>query len=407
MLCPACDDVEQLRKGALAYARALGYASITATPEYKSMYPSVAEAQTRASSYVARAERKRRAGLARADSEADQIRHCYFASLLKEFNRIAFDGRPADEPTCRRCKCAGSSDTWGRHAATKRNPTGRLHRLCPACHELNQRRKAALEQAQARGYASVANTPEYKRIQLEREASQQGRTLSTYLSTAERKRHAEMLRTDSEAHRIRRRYFDSLLLEFNRIERTRPEIMAETRKEDATMYRAYYALNAQQEVARHMAWKAANPERVMQYDENRTGRIKAMDNGTLTVPVIRELKARALRCAYCDNPFDVAREKQTDHVVALCHGGEHSRRNIVIACQRCNGRKARLTYDEWLDRIEPAHHGRAEALYFERYGDAGQAAVGATAQPDEKVGSFVGLVAADATWANVASTCGN
>ena len=117
------------------------------------------------------------------------------------------------------------------------------------------------------------------------------------------------------------------------------------------------------------------------------GRIKAMDDGTLTVQVVRELKAQASRCAYCDDPFVLAGEKQTDHMVALCHGGEHSRRNVVVVCRRCNGRKARLTYAEWLDRIEPAHRRRVAALFSQRYG------AGAGARPDAKVGTLVDLVA--------------
>ena len=151
--------------------------------------------------------------------------------------------------------------------------------------------------------------------------------------------------------------------------------MDEGRAAAAAQYRAFYALNSQQEIERHMAWKAANPERVLQHDEARADRIKAGSDGTLTAPVVRELKAAAVRCAYCDEPFLFAREKQTDHMIAVCHGGEHSRRNVVIVCRRCNGNKASLTYGDWLDRIAPQHRGRAMAPFNQRYG------LGAVARP--------------------------
>ena len=114
---------------------------------------------------------------------------------------------------------------------------------------------------------------------------------------------------------------------------------------------------------------------------------------------IQEAKAAASRCAYCDCAFEDA-QKQTDHMVALCHGGEHSLRNVVIVCRRCNGRKARLTYAQWLDRIEPKHLERAAALLDERYGS------GTPARQDDAFGSLVGLVAVGATRAPGASAVG-
>ena len=113
-------------------------------------------------------------------------------------------------------------------------------------------------------------------------------------------------------------------------------------------------------------FKATHPELVIQYQEIRTDRIKVMDDGTLTLPVVRQLKAKASRCAYCDCPFEDA-EKQTDHMVALCHGGEHSLRNIVIVCSGCNGRKASLTYEQWIDRVDPRHKVRVHRLWLKRY----------------------------------------
>ena len=46
----------------------------------------------------------------------------------------------------------------------------------------------------------------------------------------------------------------------------------------------------------------------------------------------------------------------------VCLGGEHSRRNIVIVCPRCNGKKHTLSYAQWIDHVEPEHRPRVVAL---------------------------------------------
>ena len=55
-------------------------------------------------------------------------------------------------------------------------------------------------------------------------------------------------------------------------------------------------------------------------------------------------------------------------MVAVVLGGAHSLRNIVIVCPACNGKKGRLTYPEWIERVAPEHRWRVAALYVERYG---------------------------------------
>ena len=42
-------------------------------------------------------------------------------------------------------------------------------------------------------------------------------------------------------------------------------------------------------------------------------------------------------------------------------------RNIVIVCSPCNGRKASLTYEQWIERVEPEHRGRVISLRLKRY----------------------------------------
>ena len=272
--------------------------------------------------------------------------------------------------------------------------------MCPVCDAREAERNIATALARGRGYLDAGNTPEYKRMQREREAARQGRVLPDYIPQAEKERRAALLRADGEAHRIRRRYFRVLLLEWNQIVLTSPDVVDENRERNAAKSREYYHRNLQRSRRKTAMYKAAHPEWALQHEETRQDRIKAMDDGTLTAQVIRELKAQASRCAYCDDPFVLAGEKQTDHMVALCHGGEHSRRNVVIVCRRCNGRKARLTYAEWLDRIEPEHRARAAALFYLRYG------AGAVARPAPHVGTLVDLVATGAPGAPPTATWG-
>ncbi|MCX6629260.1 MAG: HNH endonuclease signature motif containing protein [Candidatus Solibacter sp.] len=105
---------------------------------------------------------------------------------------------------------------------------------------------------------------------------------------------------------------------------------------------------------------------MVEHEQTRQARIDASCDGSATKENIQKAKSGASRCAYCDCPFEDA-QKQTDHMVALCHGGEHSLRNIVIVCSVCNGRKASLTYEQWIDRVEPEHRQRVVSLWLKRY----------------------------------------
>lgn len=224
-----------------------------------------------------------------------------------------------------------------------------------------------MAQAQARGYAGVANTPEYKRMQHEREASKQGRTLCGYVPQEERARVTAVRISEDGAKRVRRRFIRSLLNEFNRIAAsTFPEVTSALRKEQAAQARKDYQKNLAQERLRTATYKAAHPETVSCYHETRQERIDATCDGTVTAVSLQETKAKASRCAYCDCPFEDA-QKQTDHMVALCHGGEHSLRNIVIVCRPCNARKASLTYEQWIERVEPEHRGQVQRLWIARH----------------------------------------
>jgi 5-methylcytosine-specific restriction endonuclease McrA len=219
--------------------------------------------------------------------------------------------------------------------------------------------------------AGYWHSPEYKRLQGELDAAKEGRVLCAYVSREERARvaaiGAAVRISEDGAKRVRRRFIRSLLKEFNRIAAsTFPEVASALRQESAAHSRKRYQKDAAQERLRTATYKATHRDQMVEHEQTRQARIDATCDGSATKESIREAKAAASRCAYCDCPFEDAR-KQTDHMVALCHGGEHSLRNIVIVCRLCNARKASLTYEQWIDRVEPEHRGRVQRLWVARH----------------------------------------
>ena len=270
-------------------------------------------------------------------------------------------------PSCRRCRIVRPVvDGWPR---SPRN--GRLKRVCADCDAAVQKRREANTAARATGYADRTHTPEYKRMQRERAAAEAGRSLCDYVPQVEREgQAAERLaraRADAGADRIRRRYVASMLKELNRIALAFPEVDAELRGRHAAYSRSHYRKTLARSRSKTAMYKAAHVERVEGYHRNRRERIETTDDGTISVTAIKKLKARAAHCAYCNAPLSGAIEKQTDHMIPLCRGGEHSQRNVVIVCRSCNARKASLSYAEWIERIEPEHRARVERIYAERW----------------------------------------
>jgi 5-methylcytosine-specific restriction endonuclease McrA len=254
--------------------------------------------------------------------------------------------------TCTKCGC---NPTYVNVSAT----------LCHACYISDRREKRIARKAA--GVRKSYESAGYRRLQGEREAARQGRILRDYVPREERARVAAVRISEDGAKQVRRRFVRTLLKEFNRIAAsTFPEVASVLRKEQAAQARRDYQKNLIQERVRTATYKAAHPETVSCYNETRQERIDATCDGTVTAVSLQVTKAAASRCAYCNCPFEDA-QKQTDHMVALCHGGEHSLRNIVIVCRPCNARKASLTYEQWIDRVEPEHRGRVQRLWIARH----------------------------------------
>lgn len=67
----------------------------------------------------------------------------------------------------------------------------------------------------------------------------------------------------------------------------------------------------------------------------------------------RALLASDPHCAYCGDELTL-RNSSIDHIVPRAAGGSSEQSNIVLACRRCNFRKADLRSDEllaWTNRV--------------------------------------------------------
>jgi len=240
--------------------------------------------------------------------------------------------------------------------------------LCPACDERAEAARKRTEAAKAAGYRCWANTPEYKRLQREAEAAKRGRLAVPYIPQSVRKFRSRMHQAERMADRIRARWAAEWLRPFrNRLYDADPLY----REEVKAINRERYRRRRSCEVNRVAEYKLANPERNRAWSRARIEREIDLSDGTASKDAIARLKERATHCAYCDVRLI---DKHTDHMIPLLLGGEHSLRNIVIVCPECNARKARLSYPEWVQRVDPEHRPRVIALYRERYERAVEAA---------------------------------
>jgi 5-methylcytosine-specific restriction endonuclease McrA len=97
--------------------------------------------------------------------------------------------------------------------------------------------------------------------------------------------------------------------------------------------------------------------RLRTFERNTRRRVR--DDGTVTTVFLKSLYAQT-HCTYCFLP--VPKEKRTaDHVVALASGGQHSRRNLVMACFSCNSSKRDMPVEQFRKIIN------ADKKHYEKY----------------------------------------
>jgi hypothetical protein len=286
---------------------------------------------------------------------------------------------------CPRCGFEGPRDTWPRY---QRN--GRLTVCCASCNEEvalerpNLRHRGATERLCTRcrrmkplvqfllirggrrrhPYCHECRLAD-KREHREVAANAAGRELSDYTPQPLREFRAALERAEKRADAVRRKFFADWLRPFRVDSAELYRADDEYREQVKERYRQRYAQNVHAQRAKVAEYKATHPERVEVWHETRAMRIRITDDGTLPLDELNRMKREARECAYCGAELTA---KSTDHMIALCHGGEHSRRNVVIVCPSCNARKAMLTYEEWIERVSPEHRARVEALWVERHG---------------------------------------
>jgi hypothetical protein len=282
---------------------------------------------------------------------------CYASGRIKQ---------TSGKHRCKQCgRLAAKCPDWGRY-----EKNGRLKVLCPECdrqeharREQQQRLKAI---AAAAGYErGWASTPDYHRLQRERHAARDGRALEPYVPQEERNRIGRMIDADHQADQIRAQWIRHWLKRFRKSDRELYREDAEYRAQKQAAYRASYARRREFERARSRAWNTSHPQERLAQQDRRNERVLNGSDGTASVHAISRLKQQATHCAYCARPLT---RKQTDHMTPVVLGGAHSLRNVVIVCPECNGRKGKLSYPEWIERVAPEHRGRVIALYLDRYG---------------------------------------
>ena len=260
---------------------------------------------------------------------------------------------------CKTCGVIGDRIGWPHYARS-----GRLSLFCSTCHAKNNEILERANQAlcQRCGLAPAVNHSRCRacdrmdsREQREREASAQGNAIKAYVSQDAHRFQAAMAKAEGRADRLRARWAAAYLRPFRGL----------SLQEQAAAQRKHYKKYRLQESDRIQKHKAFNPDRKKKWDDLRLRREVSNADGSIVRGTIARLKSQATHCAYCDVRL---LRKQTDHMIPLAGGGEHSVRNLVIVCQDCNQRKHALSYEQWIERVELCHRARVIAVFDSRYG---------------------------------------
>lgn len=108
-----------------------------------------------------------------------------------------------------------------------------------------------------------------------------------------------------------------------------------------------------------LVWKNKNRDRLREYGRKyykqnpqiireALNRRKARKSNTTGHPFTESDRLELIeeyegRCAYCGTKPDTL---EMDHIVPLCQGGPHTKRNVVPACFACNRRKGKKTPEQ-------------------------------------------------------------
>jgi hypothetical protein len=97
--------------------------------------------------------------------------------------------------------------------------------------------------------------------------------------------------------------------------------------------RAYYQAHREEEAVNTRIWALAHPDKMLDYEAHR----RALKRQAY-VEVISRTAVYARdggRCHICHKRVD-PKKWHLDHLIPLSKGGEHSYRNVAVACPKCN-----------------------------------------------------------------------
>jgi HNH endonuclease len=131
--------------------------------------------------------------------------------------------------------------------------------------------------------------------------------------------------------------------------------------------RKKYADDPEGERLRAIRYKHAHPDKVAKWKGTR-GRLAAQQSdGTLTAASVGRLFAAARTCPYCGCKYNAKAKsfasKSLDHLDPLSRGGVHGISNVAICCRRCNIRKNRHSFEEWIAMLPENNKQIARRLY--------------------------------------------
>lgn len=258
---------------------------------------------------------------------------------------------------CKRCRADKARSEFGSYQQ-------RADYYCITCREAVSKARAATLEAQARGYASVGNTPEYKREQRRRAAEAAGRvyrTESQRLSDAAQRARSMMI--EREATQARRVVFRQLLAQWSVL----PESIEQARVHDCQKGHRVYWSSPDRHRQRVAAYKHAHPEARERWDARRAERQRQQGDGTLTQDAVRRLFRESTSCFYCGHDYSRSR-RSLDHIEPLSAGGLHGVGNVIVCCLECNRAKRARAFAEWVEELEPKAQRKAERLYRGRFG---------------------------------------